>query len=375
MRVGIDGIILDGRDAGSLRYFEQLLSCMPETGYNTEFVVFANEKVLNSPIIPRKENILLKEVNNIFFLPGAMQQQLYRTWHLFGDLDILHSPTFVPPLRYRGRTVMTIFDLTFLRFPQTQKWTGRFWWRLLGTNGIKKANHLIAISENTKKDLYRLLNIPIEKITVIYPYAPAQFKPVINSRKTTSRYQLPESYILYVGTLERRKNITALLGAYALAKHDFSLEQNLVLVGQRGWLYRDIFQIIEDLGIDKDVIYLGYVPDEDLPGLYSGADLFVFLSLYEGFGYPVLEAMSCGVPVLTSNTSSLPEVVGDAGIMVPPLDIEQAAHKMKQILSDQDKRADLIERGLIQAKSFSQQRFGFETLAVYNKVMSACASA
>ena len=103
--------------------------------------------------------------------------------------------------------------------------------------------------------------------------------------------------------------------------------------------------------------------------------MFVFLSLYEGFGYPVLEAMSCGVPVLTSNTSSLPEVVGDAGIMVPPLDIEQAAHKMKQILSDQDKRADLIERGLIQAKSFSQQRFGFETLAVYNKVMSACASA
>ena len=371
MRVGIDGIILRGRDAGSLRYFEQLLIGLAEAGKSNEYIIFTDERILTSSVVPRNANFLLKNINKISLLPGAMQQQLFSAWHLFGDLDILHTPIFIPPLWYSGKTVMTIFDLTFLRFPKTQKWTGRFWWRLLGPAGIKKSNHLVAISESTKKDLLSAYKIPEEQVTVIYPYTPAQFKPVPKNNTIINKYHLPESYILYVGTLERRKNITTLLRAFSIVKRDTSLEHYLVLVGQRGWLYNDIFQTVEELGIKHDVIFLGYVPDEDLPGIYSGADLFVFLSIYEGFGFPVLEAMACGVPILTANTSSLPEVVDDAGVLVPPYDIDLAAFEMIRILSDPETQKDLSDRGLAQAKNFSQERFTKENLAVYDKVISS----
>jgi len=266
---------------------------------------------------------------------------------------------------------MTVFDLTFLRYPKTQKWTGRFWWKLLGPGGIRKADHLIAISQNTKNDLCRLLNVREEKVSVIYPYAPEHFIPQSDREEIISKYQLPDPFILYIGTLERRKNIGNLLRAFALLKQDPSIKHRLVLVGKPGWLYDDIFQTIAELEIEQDVVIQGYVPDIDLRSLYSAADLFVYLSLYEGFGFPVLEAMSCGVPVLSSNTSSLPEVVGEAGITVPPLDISQAAYQMKLVLSNKDFREELINRGYKQARTFSKDRFVHETLRVYEHVRAS----
>jgi glycosyltransferase involved in cell wall biosynthesis len=372
MRVGIDGIVLQGNDAGSLRYFEQLLASLAIVQSPNEYVVFAHEKVLRSPTIPRQENLIHCQVNGAQFLPGTVRQQLFRAWDSFGDLDLLHAAAFIPPLWFKGKTIATIFDLTFIRYPQTQKWTGRFWWRMLGKPGVQKADHLTTISQSSKNDLRRFLNVPEKKISVVYPYVSDFFKPVSNSETIVSKYKLPENYILFVGTLERRKNLVSLLRAFALCKRKASIKHGLVLVGKRGWLYRDIFQAVEELGLKQDVFFLGYVPNEDLPGLYSAADLSILVSLYEGFGLPVLESMACGTPVITSNVSSLPEVAGDATILVPPTDIEQIASAMIDVLSSAEIREQMIARGFSQVSKFTRERFAKEMIAAYEKTLETC---
>ncbi|MCI0474822.1 MAG: glycosyltransferase family 4 protein, partial [Anaerolineales bacterium] len=176
---------------------------------------------------------------------------------------------------------------------------------------------------------------------------------------------------LYIGTLEPRTNIPTLIRAFALAKQRGALPHVLVIAGQRGWHYDDIFRTVEELQLKDQVLFLGYVPDDDLPGLYSGADLFAFLSWYEGFGFPVLEAMACGTPVLASKTSVLPEVVGDAGILVAPNDPEQVAIEMLRILADAELRREMSARGLERAQFFSQERFAHGILQIYEEVLRA----
>lgn len=370
MRIGLDGVILSKQNAGSLRYFELFLSSLSDETHKNDYFIFAEDAVHASIKTPNEHPFHPINVTKRAKVPAAIQQQLYRGWNSSGELDLLHSIAFVPPRTYSGITVMTVFDLTFLLYPKTQKWTGRFWWNLLGLRGMQNADHLIAISESTKNDLCRLPGIEGNKVSVIYPFTPEHFKPQSNRGATISKYHLPDPFILYVGTLERRKNISNLLRAFALLKQDQSIRHNLVLVGQPGWLYDDIFQTLDQLNIKQDVMLLGYIPDEDLPSIYSCADLFVYLSRYEGFGFPVLEAMSCGTPVLSSSASSLPEVIGEAGITVPSDDIEEAANQMKQILSDTNLQKALISKGFAQAASFSKERFARETLAVYEQVIS-----
>ena len=371
MRVGIDGIVLHGDEAGSLRYFEQLLDSLADCGAKSSWVVFAAEAVLRSAAIPKAPCITPHTVRARRWQPAALRQQLYPHWDTAGKLDLLHAAVFAPPLWYPGKTIMTVFDLTFLRYPQTQKWTGRLWRKLLWPAGIRKADHLAAISNSTRSDLIHRLGISEHKISVVYPFIPAYFRPVSNPAPTLRSYRLPERYILFVGTLERRKNIAALLRAFDLAKRKAGLPHNLVLIGRPGWLYDDIEQTIRELGLQQSVIRLGCVPEAHLPALYSGAELFVYLSQYEGFGLPVLEALACGTPVLISNTSSLPEVAGQAALYTEPEQTEQAAAQMVRGLTDAALRADLVERGLEQASKFSKERFGREMLSVYERAFSA----
>jgi glycosyltransferase involved in cell wall biosynthesis len=369
LRIGLDGLILRGRDAGSLSYFEQLLSGLAALDTRHQYVVFADLKALPSRLSLRRSNFVYHSVK-LNFLPPALHQQLFAAWQIHGTLDLLHSPVFIPPLLFTGKTVTTIFDLAFVRYPNTKKWTGQFWWRLLGRRGIQQSDRIIAISESTRRDLANW-GIPEEKIRVVYPYALSTCRSTTARRVTAAKYRLPDSYLLYLGTLEPRKNISTLIRAFALAKQRGALPHALVLAGQRGWLYSDIFQTVEELGLKDQVIFLGYVPDDDLPGLYSGADLFAYLSWYEGFGLPVLEAMACGTPVLASNTSALPEVVGDAGILVAPDDPERVAAEMLRLLTDAEMRREMSARGLERAKFFSQERFARGILQVYEEVLRA----
>lgn len=373
MRVGLDGIVFRGRDAGTLRYSEQLLrglaACSPEHRY----VIFGSPAAFRPEATPRSSRFIYLDPRPKPIFPRALQQQLYRSWSARGPLDLLHSLAFVPPLGYRGATVTTIHDLVFVVHPETKKWTGRLWWNIFGRKGIEKSDRIMAVSECTRRDLIRLFHVPGEKVRVVYPCTRDLFHPS-DSGPMRTKYHLPSKYILYVGTLERRKNIANVIRAYSEARRMGLPDHALVLAGEPGWLYGDISRTVEELDLRDRVHFTGYVPDEDLPGLYSGADLFVFLSKYEGFGLPVLEAMACGVPVLASNVSSLPEVVGDAGVLIPPDDVQCAAHEILRIISDKDLRSQMRTKGLDRASGFTPERMGREALAVYEEAVQ-CVSA
>ena len=223
---------------------------------------------------------------------------------------------------------------------------------------------MIAISQATKDDLVAHYGVPKEKIPVVYHGVEPRFRPTPDPA-VPARYGLPSRYFLYLGTLQPRKNLERLLQAYAQLSGDVPA---LVLAGAKGWYFERIAAAIAALGLGERVFLPGYVPDEDVPALLTGALALVFPSLYEGFGLPVLEAMACGTPVVTANTSSLPEVVGEAGLLVDPLRVDEIAAAMQRLLADEALRAELSRRGLERAGLFSWDRCARETLAVLEGV-------
>jgi glycosyltransferase involved in cell wall biosynthesis len=217
-----------------------------------------------------------------------------------------------------------------------------------------------------------LLNVASDKITVVHLAADQSFHPLPEAveRQTAAQYGLEPGFLLFVGTLEPRKNIPGLLVAYRILRDQGGTEDPLVLVGRKGWLYEEIFKRVEALNLRHHVRFLHSVPDDDLPGLYSAAALLVMPSFYEGFGLPVLEAMSCGTPVVVANRASLPEVVGDAGLLVDPDDPEDIAEALKLVLTEDSERERMRRVGWERARTFSWERVARETRAVYRDVLS-----
>lgn len=289
-------------------------------------------------------------------------------------VDILHSPAFVCPIFKTCRTVITIHDMAYLLYPDKFVNTYRRYLKFRVPLSIKVADKIITDSVCSKRDIVRLFRISEKKIEVVYLGKSRDFQPITDKSSIDNfreKNNLKRDFILYVGTLEPRKNITGLINAYRLFK-DMTPYSNYALVigGGKGWMYSDIFELIKKLSLMNDVIFLGYVQDKELPILYNAAKLFVYPSLYEGFGLPVLEAMACGIPVITSNTSSLPEIVADAGIMLDPLDINALAKAMHNVLMDDSLRHSLIEKGLKRAENFSWEKTAAMTMDVYRKVLS-----
>ncbi len=287
-------------------------------------------------------------------------------------MDLFHATEHLLPRLSSVRTVFTLHDLIFLFHPETHKPLNRWFLTLMMPRFLRAADAVIAVSECTRRDAVRAYGIPEEKITVIYEGVSPRFRPASPEaiQAVRAKYRLPERFILYVGTIEPRKNLTALLEAYAaLQSRNTQHAARLVIVGKKGWLYEGFFRRLRELGLEERVYFTGYVPDEDLPALYSAADLFVFPSLYEGFGLPVLEAMACGVPVVCSNTSSLPEVAGDAALLADPTDIRALAAAMERALTDEALRASLRARGLERARQFTWEEAAKRTVEVYHQVL------
>jgi glycosyltransferase involved in cell wall biosynthesis len=292
--------------------------------------------------------------------------------------DVLFVPAHVLPLVHPQSSVVTVHDLGYLHYPEAHRLLDRLYLDFSTRYNARAARRVIAVSQATKDDLVQHYGIEPDKITVVHSGYDETMQPVEDKatiEKVKARYGIGGDYVLYVGTLQPRKNLGRLLEAYAMVRKQANDTRKgeapcLVIAGRKGWLYDQIFRQVEELGLETEVIFPGYVPQGDLPALLSGARLFVFPSLYEGFGLPVLEAMACGTPVLCSNVASLPEVAGEAALLVDPLDVKSIAEAMNRLLGDEELRSHLVERGYQQVRRFSWERCARETLAVLEESMS-----
>ncbi|MFL5732310.1 MAG: glycosyltransferase family 4 protein, partial [Chloroflexia bacterium] len=290
-------------------------------------------------------------------------------------LDLLLCPVNVRPFFCPCPVVVTVHDLIFLRYPEKYRPAKRRYLKAMTTWSARHAAHVIAVSEATRRDVISLLGVEPGRVTTVHNGVSEQFKPLGREEREAFRREksVTGRAILYLGTLEPRKNLVTLLTAFAaLAQEPGCRDVTLLIGGSKGWYYEEIFTTAERLGLvaGERVRFLGRVPDEELPLWYNIADIFAYPSLYEGFGLPALEAMACGTPVIASNTSSLPEVVGDAGILAGPGDVDAWCAAIRRLLSDAGDAAVLSERGLRRAGTFSWDRAARETSAVYRRVLS-----
>lgn len=287
---------------------------------------------------------------------------------IIGSFDLFHAPDFTAPPTCGKPVVLTIHDLAFLTVPECAYPSLRDYLQEAVPRAARRATHIIAVSHNTRRDVIDLLRAPEERVTTVYEAVGQNFAPMEASQTTAAvrRLGIHEPYILSTGTLEPRKNYERLLEAFSLTRSR-GLTESLVIAGGKGWLYEPIFEAIRHLHLEQHV-HCVRPTDEELVALYSAAQCFVYPSLYEGFGIPPLEALACGAPVICSNRSSLPEVVGDAALLVDPTDIEELSAALERLLGDTALRAELRARGLRRAQSFSWDRAARETLEVYQQV-------
>lgn len=300
-------------------------------------------------------------------------QRILTIERFVGSVDLFHSTDGLCLAQKKGKRIVTIFDLSPILFPRYHPLRRVMVYKVLLAYSARRADRVIVISENTKRDVMRHLDIPEEKIAVTPLAAGAAFRPIREAhvRLVLQRHGLIyRHYWLCVGAMEPRKNLVHLVTAYELLRRRVPISMPLVLVGGTGWRNREIHRKIVASSWCQDIRLLGYVPEEELAALYGGAFAFLYPSLYEGFGLPPLEAMACGTPVITSNVSSLPEVVSDAAIMVEPYDVDKLAETMYEVLNDEELRQKMSKKGLERAKMFSWEKTTSRTLQVYEEILS-----
>ena len=372
IRIGVNAHLLSlaesYRSAGISWYIQNLLRHLPEADPALGYTVFVGEK--RYPGVPGLELRLSRMPTH---RPPAriFWEQALQPWALRREgVDLLHGMALVGPLVTRCPFVVTIHDLSFVRYPQNFHGLKRRYLQAFTRLSVRRARRVIAISENTKRDIVRTYGLEPTKVDMIHYGLDRIFQPL--SEEVIGRFRsekgLPDRFVLFVGTLEPRKNVARLIEAYARLPKD---RPALILVGGKGWLYDEIFDRVQSLGLDGEVLFAGYAPAKQLPYWYNAADLFVYPSLYEGFGLPPLESMACGTPVVTSSVSSLPEVVGRAGCLVDPEDTEALASTMLRLLRDPDERADMSEAGLAQAQIFSWRAAAKQTVETYRRALMA----
>jgi len=366
VRIGIDARLTHYRQAGISRYTSQLVEALARQNPTDEFVLLqsfrSREPLVQHPAFVRRS----------LYTPAHHRlEQLTLPLEIskFG-LNLLHSPDFMPPFRRNCRSVITIHDLAFLLYPHFLTKESAWYYGQID-EAVRRTDAIIAVSEATKNDVVRLLGVPESRVTVVYEAASSVFKPMDRAEAAASvreHLHLRGEYIFFISTIEPRKNVPTLLKAFHKMQNDYHLDLQLVISGDKGWLYDEVFQLVTELGLVEDVVFTGRVSTDDLVRLYNGAQALVAPSIYEGFGLTPLEAMACGTPVIVSNGSSFPEVVGDAGLLVDPYDVEQLAVAMWRVVSDEALHACLAAKGLARASLFSWDRAAKETLELYHRL-------
>ncbi|MAF20518.1 MAG: group 1 glycosyl transferase [Parcubacteria group bacterium] len=380
MKIGIDiRVLARGTRTGVEEYTINLLRHLLKIDPGIEYRLFYNafQKIeLNCDWLGLN-NVYLEEfrIPNRLFFTSVRYLNQPKIDKLLKGIDVYFNPHFfTAPLSSKCRKVITFHDLSFEHYPHFFSWRKRAWQKFLmnARKEAQEADKIIAVSQSTKDDLINLYGINPAKIKVVYSGVGSQFK----KQKTTclparqgnkkqetrirNKYNLPDKFILYFGTIEPRKNLIGLIKAFEL----LNTRYKLVIAGTRGWLYQDIFKAVQNSKQKQDIFFIGFIEEEDKPYLYNLAEVFVYPSFFEGFGFPPLEAMASGVPTITSSSSSLPEVVGSAGLMIDPYNIDELAGAMEMVLNDDSLKQRLIKKGIEQAKKFSWQKSAQKTLEV-----------
>lgn len=363
MRIAIDARLTYYSQAGISQYVQRLVRELPliEPDIRWSFIQSARDERTLDPE---------RRINAWTPCHHRLERWALGVELLPHRVDLLHAPDFIPPAFGAGRMVITVHDLNFIHFPHfltpdsLHYYAGQIDW------AIRRADHIVADSHQTRQDLLALLDAPPDKVTTVHLAADEHFRPLDEPGAAPARYGLSSGYLLFVGTLEPRKNVPALLRAYRQLVDDRVTDRPLVLVGRPGWLADEIYATLETLDLSDRVHILEDVYDtESLVELYNGAAVLTIPSFYEGFGLPALEAMACGVPVVAAARGSLPEILGGAGLLIDPEEPDDLAEALKRVLTDEGLRSDLATRGLARASEFTWTETARQTLAVYRRVL------
>jgi glycosyltransferase involved in cell wall biosynthesis len=365
-RIGIDARLLGYTRGGIARYIVELARALPKVAPDLDVQL----------LISRKARSAFADGGWPLFTPPHHRVE---RWTLPVELasrrlDVCHFPDHVTPHRLGFRSVVTVHDLAFQFFPDTHTAESRRYYGEL-TRSLRRVQAVIAVSEHTRHDVLTLTGVSPDRVTTVHNGISGMFRPSkpgeadAGNRALLERFALPEGYVLTVGTLSPRKNLSTLLDALTIARGQ-GCDLELAVVGEQGWLFEPALARIRELGLGRVVHLLGAVDDADLLALYRGARLFAFPSLYEGFALPPLEAMACGVPVVASSAGSIPEVLGDAAVLIGATDVNGLANAILSMDADVALRSRLRQRGLAQAARFTWERCARETAAVYARVLA-----
>lgn len=374
MRIGIDCRMYSSRFTGIGRYVYELTENLFRMDHENEYVLFFNEPEFShfSPPNARVKKVLVDAPHYSI----AEQTKFLRALNK-EKLDLMHFTHFNAPIFYHRPSVVTIHDLTLSFYPGKKMSSPlyRFGYHVTIKSAVKKAKKIIAVSWNTKQDLQKLFKTPDQKISVIYEGVHEKFQPLSSAKDqkkiqaVKEKYHLPESYLLYTGVWRSHKNLPNLLHAFHLLKTEYGYEGSLVITGRKDPVYApELEEKTLSLKLEDDVIFTGLVEEKDLVPLYNGAQTYVFPSLYEGFGLPPLEAMQCGVPVVASSISSIPEICGkENAVFFDPASPEDMAEKIFTVTSQPSLRKKLIANGLERVKQFSWKTMTEDTLKIYTE--------
>jgi glycosyltransferase involved in cell wall biosynthesis len=379
MKIGINSLFFQSPTNGSAQYLSYLVRALAEVDRQNEYILLGPQPLSQGSNGLTSFPYLIKPVPGLAASNENVEKLIWEQYtgpaaaHKAG-VDIFHVPYFAPPYFPRTPTVVTIHDVIPLRLPLYRTGVSVNAYMKLVARAAHKATLVIAISQHAKQDMIDALQLPAERIRVIYQAAGDEYRPVTDAAKLAEvreRYGVGSRYILYLGGLDARKNVPQLVKAFAHVYRrlgDPSLQ--LLIAGnpekQSGPLFPDPRPVASDLGMSGQIVY-HFIEEEDKPAIYSDASVFVFPSLYEGFGLTPLEAMSCGTPVICSNRTSLPEVVGDAAISLNPDDTRAMVEAMCDVLTKSDLQADLRERSLQRATRFNWRKTAAETVAAYEE--------
>lgn len=376
MKIGINARYLQNRQTGIENYLLNLLLNLIRIDRQNEYLLFLGS---HRPVPPVVSNLGFK-----FDIPAMpTDSQLFKLlWAHFylsrsltkNRVDVFHEPSFIAPFAKKCPTVITIYDLAFLHVPDCYTWRTKLYLEGLLAKSIRKADAIITISESSKKDILEKFPAAAGKIKVVYGAVGDNFQPLHDDQmleRVKAKYGIRKDFILNVSLITPRKNLNRLIRAFKSLRENKKTDCQLVIVGAKGWLYEDIFREVSRLGLEGEVVFCNYVAHDELLCLYTSALLFAYPSLYEGFGLPILEAMACDCPVVSADVSSMPEVCGQAALLVDPYDTEGLAAAMLKLISDLALRGQLIELGREQIKKFLWKKSAEQTLEVYKQTASS----